>query len=182
MMDPQYDAKRHLKEACIEIAKNKGYGDAAGLLRGILFLAKEPISLDELTAETGYSKSTVSANMSFLEQQGLARRVVTPGDKRYRYVPVTDPNSLNGAMIANLLKEVLLILKALEQTEKDLRTSGSSDENIMTRIAAIRSSYQITQELLEIISRYSSEEMLRMLKGPGIGAEFIKTKEASSSG
>ena len=55
--------------------------------------------MDQLVEETGYSKSTVSSNMSTLERQGLAKRVIIQGDKRYHYIPVTDPDSLKKDLI-----------------------------------------------------------------------------------
>ncbi|MHC1687672.1 MAG: GbsR/MarR family transcriptional regulator [Methanothrix sp.] len=165
--DPAGKAKQHLIDACIEVAKNNGYSDAAGLLRGLLLLTGEPISLDELTAKTGYSKSTVSSNMSFLENQGLAKRIVTPGDKRYHYVPVTNPDSLKEALLCNLKKEVQLILKALDEAENSLQDckEGPHDAGtIGTRISAVKAFYENTEELLDILSQYSSEELLKMLK------------------
>lgn len=87
--------KRYMVDACVRVANNCGLCDALGVLRGALFLAGTPVSMDELVEETGYSKSTVSANMSTLERLGLARRVVVPGDKRYYYLPITDPDSLD---------------------------------------------------------------------------------------
>jgi len=165
--DPAGKAKQHLIDACIEVAKNNGYSDAAGLLRGLLLLTGEPISLDELTAKTGYSKSTVSSNMSFLENQGLARRIVTPGDKRYRYVPVTSPDSLKEALLCNLKKEVQIILKALGEAENSLQDckEGPHDTGtISKRISAVKAFYENTEELLDILSQYSSEELLKMLK------------------
>ncbi|MDD1748367.1 MAG: hypothetical protein LUO89_00660 [Methanothrix sp.] len=65
--DHAVKARQYLIDACIEVAKTNGYSDAAGFLRGLLLMNDGPISLDELTAIAGYSKSTVSSNMSFLE-------------------------------------------------------------------------------------------------------------------
>lgn len=165
--DPACKARQHLIDACIEVAKNNGYSDAAGLLRGLLLLTGEPISLDELTAKTGYSKSTVSSNMSFLENQGLAKRIVTPGDKRYRYIPITNPDSLKEALLSNLKKEVQLILKALGEAEKslpDCKEAGECIESITLRISSIKDFYEKTEELLDILSQHSSEELVKMLK------------------
>jgi DNA-binding transcriptional regulator GbsR (MarR family) len=59
--------RRHIVNACIQWARIKGYSDSIGFLRGLAVSAKEPVSLDELVQETGYSKSTVSLNMNLLE-------------------------------------------------------------------------------------------------------------------
>ncbi|MGD0954856.1 MAG: hypothetical protein ABR985_21140 [Methanotrichaceae archaeon] len=63
-------AKRHIIDACVQSAKIKGYNDACGVLRGTLFLSEEPVSLDDLSKTTGYSKSTVCLNMNLLESLG----------------------------------------------------------------------------------------------------------------
>ena len=61
------DIRRHIINACIQWARIKGYSDSAGYLRGLAISAKDPVTLDELVQDTGYSKSTVSLNMNQLE-------------------------------------------------------------------------------------------------------------------
>ena len=113
--------KRHMIDACVKGANNRGCCDAVGVLQGTLFLTGVPLSMDQLVEETGYSKSTVSTNMGILERIGLVKRVVIPGDKRYHYIPVTDADSLRGDMIANIRQNLQCILNALDRTEADLR-------------------------------------------------------------
>lgn len=159
--------RRHIVDACIKAANNKGCCDAVGVLRGTLFLETDPMSMDRLVEETGYSKSTVSSNMSLLENLGLVRRVVTPGDKRYHYVPVTDPDSLKRAMLVNIKNEVQLILSALDQTEKDLKDRGPQYEDIMERIESIRHFYRQIERLLDVIARYNTDELIALLEKGG---------------
>ena len=159
--------KRHIVEACVKAANSKGYGDAVGVLRGTLFLEDIPMSMDQLVEETGYSKSTVSSNMSLLENQGAVRRVITPGDKRYHYVPVTDPDSLKKAMMANVRNEIHLIMTALETTEKELNKDDQVSEAILTRINRIRHFYMQSDKLLDLVSRYTTEELIEQLEKGG---------------
>jgi len=159
--------RRHIVDACIKSANNKGCCDAVGVLRGTLFLETEPMSMDRLVEETGYSKSTVSSNMSLLENWGLVRRVVTPGDKRYHYVPITDPDSLKRAMLVNVKNEVQLILTALGQTEKDLKDTGTESKDVLDRIESIRHFYRQTERLLDVIARYNTDELIELLEKGG---------------
>lgn len=161
--DHPCQAKKQIIEACIDVARNNGYSEVAGLLRGLLFLETEPISLDELTEETGYSKSTVSSNMSFLETHGLARRVMRPGEKRYRYVAVTNPEVLKAATLSYLKKEVEIIKASLKNAEKDLQGCGSEAGDLKAHIISIRDFYEETERLIDILSKYTSEELLGML-------------------
>ncbi|MDM7935539.1 MAG: MarR family transcriptional regulator [Methanothrix sp.] len=157
--------RRYIVDACIRSANIWGYGDAVGVLRGTLLLASEPMSLDQLVAETGYSKSTVSSNMSLLEDLGLARRIVKPGDKRYHYVPVTDPDSLKKAMLSTLRRETQLIMAALDTTEKELRARGLDFEEIVARIDRLRHFYRQSDRLLDLIAGYTTDELIQLLEG-----------------
>ncbi len=165
--DDRGTLKRHIIEACVKAANNKGYSDAVGVLRGTLFLAEEPMSMDRLVEETGYSKSTVSSNMGLLENLGLVRRLVTPGDKRYHYVPVRDPDSLKKAMLSNVRAEIQLIMVALEMTEKELKAGEPSSGSIMEMMASIRHFYRQTDKLLDLVSRYTTDELIDLLERGG---------------
>jgi DNA-binding transcriptional regulator GbsR (MarR family) len=156
--------KRHMVEACVKVANSCGCCDAAGVLRGTLFLADRPVSMDQLVEETGYSKSTVSSNMSTLERQGSAKRVVIPGDKRYHYIPVTDPDSLKRDLIANMRQGMQVIIAAMDRTEEDLRACKSVSETAMERIDRTRRFYRQMDLLLDLISRYNTEELIELLQ------------------
>lgn len=162
--DPSCEsAKRHIIDACVQSAKIKGYSDACGVLRGTLFLSDEPLSLDDLAKTTGYSKSTVCINMNLLENLGIAKRVVIPGDKRSWYVAVSDPNSIKAVLLTNIKKEAQLILNALDQTERDLISCGANTEKIQTKISSMRHFYKQTDELLGLIGMFTTEELIDLL-------------------
>ena len=156
--------KRHMVDACVKVANSSGCSDAVGVLRGALILAEGPVSMDELVEETGYSKSTVSANMSTLERQGLAKRVIVPGDKRYYYLAVSDPESLKKEMILNMRQEIQLIIAAMDRTEEDLRLCPGPSDQIAERVLQARSCYRHLDLLLDLISRYSADELIRLLE------------------
>ncbi|HPM26854.1 MAG TPA: MarR family transcriptional regulator, partial [Methanothrix sp.] len=156
--------KRHMVDACVKVANSSGCSDAVGVLRGALILAEGPVSMDELVEETGYSKSTVSANMSTLERQGLAKRVIVPGDKRYYYLAVSDPDSLKKEMIINMRQEIQLIVAAINRTEEDLKSYTGPSDQTAERVRQARSCYQNLDLLLDLISRYSADELIRLLE------------------
>jgi HTH-type transcriptional regulator, glycine betaine synthesis regulator len=162
--DERTALRRHIVDACIKVASNKGLSDAVGVLRGTIFLADKPMSMDELVEETGYSKSTVSSNMSLLENLGLVKRVVIPGDKRYHYSPVTDPDSLKNAMLINVRNEILLIMAALNKTEIDIDSDDPSSRAVLERIGRIRQFYVQTGRLLDLVSKYTADELIDLLE------------------
>ena len=156
--------KRHMVDACVKVANSSGCSDAVGVLRGVLILAEGPVSMDELVEETGYSKSTVSANMSTLERQGLAKRVIVPGDKRYYYIAVSDPDSLKKEMIFNMRQQIQRVIAAVNRTEVDLKSSPSTSDQTAERITQARSCYQHLDLLLDLISRYDIGELIQLLE------------------
>ena len=155
--------KRYMVDACVKVANNSGCCDAVGVLRGTLLLAEGPLSMDQLVEDTGYSKSTVSSNMSALERKGLARRVVVPGDKRYYYMPVTESDSLKRDMIANMRQEMQVIIAAMDRTEEALRDEKHTP-GALERIDRARQFYREMDRLLELISRYNTEELIDLLQ------------------
>ena len=156
--------KRHMIDACVKVANSCGCSDAVGVLRGALILAEGPVSMDELVAETGYSKSTVSANMSTLERLGLAKRVIVPGDKRYYYLAVADPESLKKEMIINMRQVMQFIIAAMSRTEEDLNSCPNTSHQTRERVCQARSCYQHLDLLLDLISRYDTKELIELLE------------------
>jgi len=147
------DIRRHIVNACIKWARMKGYSDSTGLLRGLAVLAKEPVSLDELAEETGYSKSTVSANMNLLESLGLIKRIVMPGDKRHLYLPITDPEIIRTNMLDAINKEMQLFCEALARTENDLKAGGSEVRYLLERVATLKQSYEQGKKTIDILRK-----------------------------
>jgi len=156
--------KKHIVDACVKAANAKGLSDASGVLRGTIFLSPEPMSMDQLVEETGYSKSTVSANMSLLENLGMAKRIVIPGDKRYYYAPVTDTDSLRTVMLANLKNEIQLILDALDLTERDLKEHEPDVQSIRERLNNIRHFYKQTLKLIDLMAKHTMDEVIELLE------------------
>jgi DNA-binding transcriptional regulator GbsR (MarR family) len=156
--------KRYMIDACVNGANSCGCCDAVGVLRGTLFLAGEPLSMDRLVEETGYSKSTVSSNMGTLERLGLAKRVIIQGDKKYHYIPVTDPDSLKKDMTINMRQEMQRIMVALDRTERDLRACEDVSPATLERIDRVRRFYRQTDRLLDLISMYNTEELIELLE------------------
>jgi DNA-binding transcriptional regulator GbsR (MarR family) len=70
-------------------AEADGLPRIAGRLFGTLLLSPEPRCLDDLAAELGVSKASVSTDCRRLHERGIVERVPMPGDRRdfYRLAP-----------------------------------------------------------------------------------------------
>ncbi len=153
------DVRRHIINACIQWARTKGYSDSIGFLRGLVVLAKEPVSLDELVLQTGYSKSTVSSNMNLLEGQRLVRRIVIPGDKRHIYAPIVDQEIIMANMLDAIDREILLFCEALDRTEKELAAGSAEEKWLAERVATLRQSYERGKRIVKFLRTKSFDEI-----------------------
>jgi HTH-type transcriptional regulator, glycine betaine synthesis regulator len=154
------DVRRHIINACIQWARMKGYSDSIGFLRGLAVLAREPVSLDELVLQTGYSKSTVSSNMNLLEDLGLFRRIVIPGDKRHIYAPIVDPETIMTNMLDTIDREIILFCEALDRTEKELVVGSTEVKWLAERVAILKQSYGHGKRIIKIIREITYNETL----------------------
>lgn len=161
--------KRPIIDACIKSAKKNGWSDAVGILRGILFLESEPMSLDMLAEETGYSKTTVRSNMKYLENLGMAVRVVGPvrNQHRYklhRYSLVTDAEAMRPVILSAAKDETHMVLHALNQIEKNLKDKSIEAERIRALMVKTRKFYEDMNRILELISEYTLKELIEILE------------------
>jgi len=162
-------ARRYILDACVQAVKIWGYSDAVGILRGSLLLADGPRSLDDLVEDTGYSKSTVSTSMSILERQGLVRRTVKPGDKRYYYISVEDADATFNAQKEKTRQVASIILTAVDQAERYLEKMekiGPNEEieRLCRRLVAIRYFYTKIQKIMDLTGRFTVEELIEILE------------------
>jgi len=92
------------------VASSLGYSGVHGRIIGALLVAGKPLSLDELRKRIGYSASSVSLSLDFLEMLGVIRRIKKPTDKKL-YI------ELCGDLLECLRKAVLFkTQKAIEAT------------------------------------------------------------------
>jgi len=161
--------KMPLVEACIKSAKRNGWGDAMGLIRGILFLESEPMSLDELAEKTGYSKTTLRSNLNSLENFGLVTRVVSPLGKQHRYKQhryalQTDSEAMRLAVQSTAREEIRLILQALNQVEKNLEARGVVAENMGLMMSKTRHFYEEMDRVMELMNQFTPNEIIEILE------------------
>ena len=161
--------KKPIIDACIRTSQKNGWSDAMGILRGTLFLESEPMSLDALAEMTGYSKTTVRSNMSYLENLGLARRVVGPVGrqhryKQHRYALETDTEARRPVVLSAAKEEVHSVLQALNQIEKNLEGHQMEAEEMSAIMQKTRQFYEEMDRILELMNQYTLKELIEILE------------------
>ena len=163
------ELKRPIIDACIKSAKKIGWSDAMGILRGTLFLESEPLSIDALAEKTGYSKTTVRTNMSYLENIGMVRRVVGPvskqhRNKQHRYALETDTQARRPVVLSAAKEEVHSVLQALNQIEKNLEDHDREAEKMSAIMAKTRQFYEEMDRILHLMDHYTLNELIEILE------------------
>ncbi|MCM2314204.1 MAG: transcriptional regulator [Thermoanaerobaculia bacterium] len=64
------------------VAEAEGLPRIAGRIAGLLVIAQEPMSFDDLVAQLQVSRGSVSTNTRILESRGVIRRVSRLGERR----------------------------------------------------------------------------------------------------
>lgn len=69
------------------IARSVGWGGLEGQIVAHLYLEPEPIAMEDLAKETGYSLSSISNTVKILESMGMVERIKRPGTRKvYLYL------------------------------------------------------------------------------------------------
>ena len=163
---PEEAAKRCMIDASIQMANMMGHSDAAGALIGSLFMADGPLSMDELVELTGYSKSTVSTNMTPLESQGIVRRMRKPGDKRNYYVVMRSIDETFKAENEKIRQIMQIHIAAIDEAEKILEDAEESDEAERLRrlFSSMREECVKARRLIDLVSPFTIDELIEVLE------------------
>ena len=104
------DPEKEIYSLFSNVASSLGYSGVHGRIIAVLLVAGKPLSLDELRKRIGYSASSVSLSLDFLEMLGVVRRLKKPTDKKL-YI------ELQGDLLECLRKAVLFkAQKAIDST------------------------------------------------------------------
>jgi DNA-binding transcriptional regulator GbsR (MarR family) len=163
---PEEAAKRCMIDASIQIANMMGHSDAAGALIGSLFVADGSLSMDELKEMTGYSKSTVSTNMTYLEIQGIVRRVRRPGDKRNYYVIIKNIDETFKIDNKKIRQMMQIQIAAIGEAERILEGAERSDqvERLRSLFRSMREDCAKALRLTDLIAPFTIAELIEVLE------------------
>ncbi|MFC1526392.1 GbsR/MarR family transcriptional regulator [Candidatus Latescibacterota bacterium] len=120
-----------------------GTSRTAGRLFGVLLMAREPLSLDELSRLLQVSKASVSTNARYDERIGIIERASVPGDRRDYYRVA--PRSLERAVT----RRVAVTHEFVRLAESGLDAVDEGNGAARERLAEMRDFYQFIGDGLE---------------------------------
>jgi DNA-binding transcriptional regulator GbsR (MarR family) len=101
------DIQNEVIDTIGETHERYGLTRVGGLLEGLLLLAREPLSLDEMAERLEVSKASVSTNIRLLERWKAVRRVFNRGDRKNYYELRGDLWEIETEIVTTIMKEQL---------------------------------------------------------------------------
>lgn len=108
MTDQLPEIKENFMQGLSQISQFWGLPKSMGAIFGVLYLSPVELSLDEIVAQTGFTKGAISTSVRTLARMGLIHRQSKLGDRKDYYVAEND-----------FYKVVRTILKGRENSEFD---------------------------------------------------------------
>ncbi|WP_258083512.1 GbsR/MarR family transcriptional regulator [Thermococcus thermotolerans] len=159
------EAKRIIMDHFAGAARRFGFNELYGYIYGVLFLAREPMSLGEIAEATGYSLSHVSTALKFMERIGLVVRIKKPGDKRAYYKATKLLKDWRQAAYYNRIMEDIQQTRAnLERALQELEGEESEEAELIResiRFAIHRN--DLAERILRFLIEHEDEEVLERL-------------------
>jgi DNA-binding transcriptional regulator GbsR (MarR family) len=160
-------AREEVIEAMARSIEMYGANQSYGRLYGILFFAEEPMSLDTLTEESGYAKSTVSTAMESLSQIHLIHRQSIPGEgKKAYYEAETDWwYVFQEVLNQEVMREIRIMGRALDSAAETLADAESEKtQRDFEKIRKLQRLFARSEQLVELLTGQSLNQLVSMLK------------------
>jgi DNA-binding transcriptional regulator GbsR (MarR family) len=141
-----------------QIAGRFGQNRAIGAIWGNLVLEGEPMSMAQLSKQTGYSLSSISPYLKTLERIGYVRRKKSGGVTLFECVTSLE-DCLTTFLNSLLEGEILPLLKNVERAKKELsHLKQTKDTKKMEQVLnKLEREYTRARHLLELKTKMMSE-------------------------
>lgn len=158
-MDRSAQIKQEFTEALSHISRFWGFPKGVGAVFAVLYLAPDPLSLDEIVKRAGLTKGAVSTNVRALARMGLVHRSSRIGDRKDYYVAETDfYRAIRSILGERQNVEFSASVEQVRQTLARLRAargSISEDERefLLARVQALQDFFDAVDSLTRAVVR-----------------------------
>lgn len=154
--------KQDFIEGLSHISRFWGFPKGMGAIFAVLYLSPTPLSLDEITLQTGLTKGAISTEIRALARMGLVHRSSKLADRRDYYTAETDFYQA----IRSILKErqntefdraIGSVRETLEKLESG-KVSGNEAEKqfMLERVQALQNFFDALDSLTKAVSKLNS--------------------------
>ena len=148
------EIKEKIYSTFSNIAKSLGYSEVYGRIIACLLINEGPVTLSEVSKETGYSSPMVSLSIDFLENVGMVKRIKKPGDKKL-YLQ-SDGNLLDGlkkVILAKIEKNVSNSLEEFDEYRSKLKKMNNKDsEKLLKAIEILEREIKKMNDYVKVLS------------------------------
>ncbi len=160
-------ARERLIEALGRQSGFWGLGKITGELYAVLYLSAEPLSLAELAGALGVTKGNVSVAIRLLEQLGMVRRSMRPGDRRVFFEAELDFWAIARRVLERRQKpefnESFRMLK--ESISYAGRAQAGPDRDFMMgRMERLQHFYEELDQIVKVILIIGPEQLARLVR------------------
>jgi DNA-binding transcriptional regulator GbsR (MarR family) len=154
--------EKQIEELAATIAAGYGVKPGEAKIFTTLYLEPEPVALEEIARKTGYSLSTISTKMKFMEGAGMVQRVKKPGTKKVYYFMKKDLVQLNLDKIhkayAVHLTPVLTKLPSILKENRSKVMKGKDEK--------LKQKFRIMEDYLTMVTKFDKllQDMLKQLQ------------------
>jgi DNA-binding transcriptional regulator GbsR (MarR family) len=150
--------KQDFIEGLSGISQFWGLPKGMGAIFAVLYIAPNPLSLDEIVEQTGLTKGSISTSVRSLSRMGLIHPVTRLGDRKDYYEAETDfYRSIRAILKERQNNEFDRAVASVEQTLKKLESgNGESDPErafLTERVRALKDFFDALDSLSNAISR-----------------------------
>jgi DNA-binding transcriptional regulator GbsR (MarR family) len=164
--DTVEQAREEVIAAFERSAEVYGLNRSYGRLYGLLYFSDEPMSLDELVAESGYAKSTVSTAMQKMERLHFAHRRSVPGEgKKAFYEAETDFWRIIQALLKHeVQREIDIMTRALDSAETLLEEADDDRaDDDLEKVRRLQSVYDQGERLITLLTSDSTGRLASLV-------------------
>ncbi|MBN1867065.1 hypothetical protein JW916_07205 [Candidatus Sumerlaeota bacterium] len=141
-----------------EYAEQYGFPRTAGLIDGLLFMSREPLSLDDMAERLEVSKASASTNIRLFERWKTVRRVFHRGDRKNYYQIRGNVWELWTEILTTIVKDELdRFTERLAVWKSDLAEAEADDPEekafLTARLAELEEYLDAGRHLLDVLMR-----------------------------
>jgi HTH-type transcriptional regulator, glycine betaine synthesis regulator len=154
--------KQDFTEGLSQISRFWGFPKGMGAIFAVLYLSPAPLSLDEITAQTGLTKGAISTEVRALARLGLVHRSSKLADRKDYYEAEVDfyqsiRSILKERQNAEFDRAVSSVKETLNKLEAG-QVSGDEAELqfILERVRALKEFFDALDSLTKAVSKLDS--------------------------
>jgi len=158
MTDDLPQIKQTFVEGLSSISQFWGLPKGMGAIFAVLYLAPNPLSLDEIVVQAGLTKGSISTNVRALSRMGLIHPVNRLGDRKDYYEAETDFYRAIRAILkerqnSEFDRAVDSVKLTLEKLETGSAHADPERAFIIERVRALNSFFNVLDTLFNAVAR-----------------------------